>query len=695
MKSPAPVADSVSGIPTVLPRRRGNRRWILFLSLAFGLPVSLLVGAYSFLPAMFRAGWFEGPIREKLTALLGAPATAEESDLPESSLLVLKNVGMERSDGRFGPLTVREVRVRFDAPFPVGSVREIELVGPRLILNVGGSGGSGGTVHFDPDLFGAVPLLRIREGKLEGTFAGEPFEVKRIDGILEGGTGIAGSLRFEGAAVEEKTLPLEATFDAVTRFDLIRTGSGAIEGRITVELPKGELFQSARYHDFAETNLVLNLAGRLDPTQGSCTLKGTSIEVRPFGFIGVEGDVEWAPEGVLYDMRFTTHGFPVDRLVKELELKDVVKIPVATGRISADLHVWNSGAAGWSARLRPEAVNLEWDGLVVRGMRGEIPFGRGSGASTETGGTLQIDSLEWKEMAFRDIALEVTAGPGGVSLSPGLRTGAWGGTVAIDHPVIRLDPSFEATASVELRALDTGRISREVFGLSRPVAGTLSASFPSASWTEERILFSGPLRLNVLGGSLRSESLEVRNPFTERAGIRTSLDVDRISLGDLSVAITGQSMVTGVLGGRLDLDLFRTGAPNRFEAMLETMPVDGVPQTVDLRAVAALARSIEGESVAREIEKLNTEKLTYERFGFHARLDPGWNLRLRGRYRETEAGEMLEQPFDDLRRGSRPSPGVEYVMIGSGLHRINIRNLNPSGSVNFNDVLKRLKNLEE
>lgn len=127
--------------------------------------------------------------------------------------------------------------------------------------------------------------------------------------------------------------------------------------------------------------------------------------------------------------------------------------------------------------------------------------------------------------------------------------------------------------------------------------------------------------VSVFDGNVRVSDVLVHEIFSPVPAVRFDAAFSRIDLRKATAAM-GMGYVSGVLEGAIDDLEIAAGAPVRFDARLETVPVGGVPQRISVVAIdqlAVLGGGASGGSIARGMLGLFRE-YRYAKLGFRCSL---------------------------------------------------------------------------
>jgi len=139
-------------------------------------------------------------------------------------------------------------------------------------------------------------------------------------------------------------------------------------------------------------------------------------------------------------------------------------------------------------------------------------------------------------------------------------------------------------------------------------------------------------------------------------------------LGELTEG-TPFGKVEGVLKGHARGIEIAGREPQKFDLFLETVPQEGVPQTISTKAVDNISQIGGGQTPLTGIFASFFKEFPYEKIGIHASLE------------------------NDLFRinGTIKEGGTEYIVKRGGFSGVNVVNQNPDNRISFKDRVKRVK----
>jgi hypothetical protein len=326
-------------------------------------------------------------------------------------------------------------------------------------------------------------------------------------------------------------------------------------------------------------------------------------------------------------------------------------------------------ALSGSLRLADVTSTLAEPSVEVHGVQLDLPLrlGRVDDAAAATG-TLQIGGLRFGDVAIGGTKAELQVRRDVVELAQPLEVDVLGGTLQVTRfaaeeltsPGMRVAFGV-AVQDVDLEALTTA--SRLPL-----LRGSLSASIPRITAADGQVRSEGEIRIQALGGSIAVRSLSVDQLFSSVPTLGLDLDLDDISLGEVTQAFEVGHISGVARGGARNLAIVN-GQPLRFDAWLESVDRPGVSQRISVAAIRQL--SIFGGSgsdpFSQGILSLFDE-YRYAALGFRCRLE---NDRF-------------------LLRGVESIDGKEYIVVGSFLPpRVNV--VSHTQEISYSEMMRRLQ----
>lgn len=172
--------------------------------------------------------------------------------------------------------------------------------------------------------------------------------------------------------------------------------------------------------------------------------------------------------------------------------------------------------------------------------------------------------------------------------------------------------------AAQLDGLDLARVAGE----NPMLKGNLGGLLDPVAIDRERMTTKGELTGDLFGGRLDIRDVRVERPFSAGREIGADVNVGLMDLERFSEAL-GVGRITGRLSGSLTGLRVAYGQPVAFHLRMESVPVNGVSQSVSLKAVNSIALVSTGSALTGLGVSLMTtffKQFPYEKIGIESRL---------------------------------------------------------------------------
>ncbi|MEM7253616.1 MAG: hypothetical protein AAF493_19540 [Pseudomonadota bacterium] len=290
-------------------------------------------------------------------------------------------------------------------------------------------------------------------------------------------------------------------------------------------------------------------------------------------------------------------------------------------------------------RWRPREVTsstLAWGGFTL----GDILFGAEKVDATWVGDRVLIE---------RPLKVEVLDG---ALIIEGLSAQSLGG----DAMRIETDASLEEL-SVEAMSASFGW---------PPFSGRLDGGLKNLVITRDAVTVDGGLNLAIFGGTVQINELRLDEPFDALPGLTADIEIEQISLGQLTNAFQFGGIEGGLDGYVRDLEL-RGWEVTAFDGALFSTPDDALDHRISQRAIDSLAslgggpQALLSQTFLRFFEEFSYDKL-------------GLSCRLRNEVCEMGGVETADSGY--------------FIVKGSGIPRIDVRGF--EASVSWPSLIERI-----
>jgi hypothetical protein len=251
-----------------------------------------------------------------------------------------------------------------------------------------------------------------------------------------------------------------------------------------------------------------------------------------------------------------------------------------------------------------------------------------------------------------------------------------------------LTGDIEVITSLEAYEFDLSKLF-ELMGVKNGPTGKSRIQLERIHYRRHRIDFEGTASAQIFGGQLLLYKMAVHKPFTKRASYQYHFTFHNISLKQLWRKVVDYGVLRGTVRGHGYADVYNTGEPNELWLALEAVREDE-EQVLNIKSARLAIRALQGAAAAKSLE-IPVDTLGYSHLGIYVTLSPGGIVRLRGKYYVRPDKSMGEYTWDELREGKVMEGVEEYLMMGSGIRRLNIINQNPRGGILLSDLLDRVE----
>ena len=358
----------------------------------------------------------------------------------------------------------------------------------------------------------------------------------------------------------------------------------------------------------------------------------------------------------------------------------------AAGAIAAEAR-GGVGEDGATLRGHVQLSGLDFTGvertMAVRGLELELPLDLTWGPPAEDGprsvtgpplaGRMGFEEIRLDRLIFGATDSGLAVHGDTVSLEEAQTIPLLGGAVTLHRLTLAdlLGEGRQLETGMTIDGLQLAELSR---ALDWPrFEGEADGYLPRVTLSPSRLHVEGGGEVSLFGGVVRISDISGEEVLSRYPRLAFSAEWSDIDLARATRTFdVGE--VTGILEGRVDdLRLF-AGTPVAFRADLRTVPRQGVPQTINVKAINNLAIVGTGGRITvfdRGIHSL-LDRYTYEQLGVQMRLD-------------------RDQFY---LRGTEERGGKELFLKGRLPFRIDVVNAQPGKTVSFSTMLARLKAID-
>jgi hypothetical protein len=330
-------------------------------------------------------------------------------------------------------------------------------------------------------------------------------------------------------------------------------------------------------------------------------------------------------------------------------------------------------------RLDGLSIGSVDDGSSVENLQIQLPMDLGwAEDGTVEAGEPHRGSLEFDRAAVSGVQLPATATElrvlgDTVTVAGSLHLPVFGGEVLVENVELAelARSNRHLAASVGLLRISLTEVARAL-GLP-PLEGDVAGQFPRVRFSDGILAVDGTGELSLFGGTVTMRDIAGSDLLTRYPRLKFSADWQEIDLALVTRTFDFGTM-SGIIEGQLvDCEIFRD-VPVRFRGRLRSVPHEGVPQRISLKAVNNIAIVGTGSGLGfldRGLRRF-IDSYAYRGIGIEMALSQDHFL-LRG----------LE------RRGDR-----ELFVKGRFPLRLDVVNVQPGMTVSFRTMIQRLRTLD-
>lgn len=491
-------------------------------------------------------------------------------------------------------------------------------------------------------------------------------------------------VRLDGARVEWRDLE----FDTPRLEATVREDRADEFGRLpiawTVTLAGGRFLRGSRLVDTG--GAAVTLEGEGTWWSERAMLEGqTTARIDGWGESHVKG---WIAGGD-FALTVGVADAPLSRVQEALSLVTDVEAVKLAGTLSGHAHVMRD-AAGFSLSgeiARAQIDSIEWQDWRFEGVTLRMPLELGVPRRErvhehELAGSVKIRQATYPGGRAKELASEFTARRAGEAWevrAPGELAGTFcNGTVAVSDVAVTLglDGASSARLGLKLRGLDM-TVFGEIVGMDKPLTGTFDADYADVRVSDTRIDFGGGKMTGqgLFSGTWTVDPLWIEDPFGPDTSYGFSSTFDDVNLRHVSrylidSSVTRHGLIHGRAGGEFHLKMLHDGDVESFEVYTHTQRRNDVRQIIYRDAARTLASTFGRPDLAREMKQL-PDRPTYYGLSLFAKMELDRKVWLYGGFYKARAGEPArEYTLEEIR--ARTNKGEDFILIGSGLHKVDI-----------------------
>ncbi|MEX1312046.1 MAG: hypothetical protein AB1Z65_16625 [Candidatus Sulfomarinibacteraceae bacterium] len=471
--------------------------------------------------------------------------------------------------------------------------------------------------------------------------------------------------------------------EAKAKIEGVAGSGGALMANVAATAGGFQLLWEAHYADFSDRHAELDIdANRSSDGDATVTVR---LELPPqaalAGTIRTAAGKPSAWEGTL---TVADIGGFWERYV-EVPFQDTLG---AAGRLRLEGGELRTQLSGTAGRLASAKGKLSLDGLSigsvddgssVENLQIKLPvdLAWAEDGTVEAGaphrGLLEFDRATAGRLPLAATATELAVLGDSVTMVGDLHVPVFGGEIVLENAGFAdlARTSRYLTAAVGLHRISLADLSRTL-GLP-PLDGDVTGRFPRVLYSNGILTVDGTGELAVFGGTVTMRDIAGSGLLTRYPRLEFSADWQEIDLALVTRTFDFGTM-SGIVEGQLvDCEIFRD-VPVRFRATLRSVPHEGVPQRISLKAVnnIAIVGTGSGLGFLNSGIRRFIDSYAYRGIGIEMALSQDHFL-LRG----------LE------RRGDR-----ELFVKGRFPLRLDVVNVQPGMTVSFRTMIERLRALD-
>ena len=456
--------------------------------------------------------------------------------------------------------------------------------------------------------------------------------------------------------------------------------------RWTLTLAGGRFLRRSRFLDTEGAPITIAGEGIWNAELGM--LEGTAtVTIEGWGESIVRGWTARRDGDLDFGLTFGVHDVPLRRLRQALGLVMDADALQMDGTLSGHVHAVRD-AAGFSVSgeiANADIVKLVWEDWTFEGVTVRMPLEMGVARDDhphEHAGLVTIRQATYPGGSAKGLSAAVTARRDGEAWSIRSDDELGGtfcnGTVGIGgvDVTLALEGPSSARLRAKIRGLDLAAFS-ELIGMDRPLTGTFDADYADVRVGEDRIDFGGGKMTGqgLFSGTWTIDPLWIEDPFGPDTsyGFRSAFDdvnLRHVSRYLIDSSITHHGLIHGRAEGEFHLKMLHDGGLESFEVYAHSQRRNDVRQFIYRDAARTLASTFGRADLAREMKQL-PERTTYYGLSLFAKMGLDGKVWMQGGYYRARAGEPArEYTLEEIR--ARSSKGEEFMLIGSGLHNVDI-----------------------
>ena len=478
------------------------------------------------------------------------------------------------------------------------------------------------------------------------------------------------------------------------------TEHSSMTWKTSLEVMKGESLLERFYLDLGKNSFALSADGVYDPASKSLRLSGLRSGLKDLLTVSGRGDLSLSPDSQTLDFAINVPKTEVGPIFRHFVVepyrqeKAFLSDLDVNGTVSTEMEV-RSRRGEFSAKGRciwdGGSVESPQNGLSIKGIYLDLPLWlrvthtgdhagsmagsnnrspgpRGSDTGEPLKGRLNIESAAFPVLPTQSLEFPLEARPNQLASTSPIMMRVPGGQIEWG-PFVLMDPlssSFSLKTDLTVDKVKLDQILAKVW--ERPIRGSARGKLNAIEISGDEIRSEGKIEANLFGGTLSVTNPGAYGLLSVAPVIHLDAQWEGLRLGELTEG-TPFGKVEGVLRGHAKGIEISGGEPQKFDLFMETVPKEGVPQTISTKAVDNISQIGGGQSALTGVFASFFKEFPYEKIGVRASLE------------------------NDLFRinGTIKEDGKEYIVKRGGFSGVNVVNQNPDNRISFKDMVKRVK----
>jgi hypothetical protein len=449
---------------------------------------------------------------------------------------------------------------------------------------------------------------------------------------------------------------------------------------IEVKAKNFEILAGSIYGDFRERPVTFHIRGRYKRGNDSLEISEAALNIKDIGGLYVQGILHDLSKKPRMEIELRLPWLSIRGLYEDY-IKDAYRerFPLLgdiTVSGNTELFLSLKGPLRTPevhGNMRLTDIDITGDEkLYLKGINMHLPLHKGLNVK-EYEGSLSIKEASIGGVKINDLEMPLIISDDDIIFKKPIVMKLLGGDIFIDNinfrKVTGSDRLFQA--SLRLEKIDLSRLSRALH--IPPLKGYLSGTIPDIVYTDGSIYTDGDVVINVFDGVVKVKNLAVHNIMSPALSIESDIEVDDISLSELTQTFdTGH--ISGVLRGFIKDLVIVNGQPQHFKASFETVKKRGVPQRISVRAlkrIQILGSGMGSSILDRGIYQF-FKQYRYAKIGFRAYLNNDL-LTLEGIEKDGNRGYIV--------KGGLLPPKVDVI--------------NYTQNISFRELIDRLKRIRK